>query len=138
VTGLAQTDEKVWIPKISDERLNELAKKIKPVVRIKGQPRYIQPVDLRGVAYTWDPKPAGHAKGLAELCVITTYHSYGAPMFFKPSVAEVIAAIPEEHLDKVIAFEIISSPNTADDLNAEHEALNAGYHVAKTRLYMCS
>jgi hypothetical protein len=54
---------------------------------------------------------------------------------FKPSIAEVLAQIPEEHLEQVLAFEIVDSPNNVDDLNAEREALNAGYHIATTRLY---
>lgn len=132
---LAQTTETVWIPPITDERLNELAEKIKPIVRMDDEPHYIEPVDLRRTAYTWDPKPADRAEGLGEICDIRTYHSYGAPVYFKPSIAEVIAAIPEEHLGEVVAFEIVESPETADDLNKELEALNAGYHVATTRLY---
>ena len=50
-------------------------------------------------------------------------------------VAEVLKQIPEDILNQVIAFEIIGQPETADDLNKEQEALNAGYHVATTRLY---
>lgn len=40
-----------------------------------------------------------------------------------------------EHLDRVVAFEIIEGPDTVDDLNKEHEATAAGYHVALARLY---
>jgi len=135
VTELAQTEEKVWIPTMTNERLAELYERIKPVVRVNGVPHHIEPVDLRRTAYTWDPKPTDCVEGLQKICDITTYHRYGAPMFFKPSIAEVIAAIPEKHLGEVVAFEIVESPDTADDLNREHEALNAGYHVARTRLY---
>ena len=66
-----------------------------PVVQFarKGK-RYIKPVDLFGIAYTWDPKPAGKAKDVKPLCDITTYHTYGYYGFFKPSIAEVLAQIP--------------------------------------------
>lgn len=132
-------NQKVWIPEITDKELKRRARRIKPTVRFgKGtreRLRYIKPVNLRNVAYTWDPKPAEVAKGLSPLRVITTYHGYGAPSFFKPSVAEVLAAIPDDIIDQVVAFEIIKCPETVDDLNREPEALNAGYHVAITRLY---
>jgi hypothetical protein len=96
---------------------------------------FIDAVDPFNVAYTWDPKPTDEATGLKDLREITTYHSFSYHGFFKPSIAEVLAQIPEEHLDTVVAFEIIASPDTVDDLNREHEALSAGYHVATTRLY---
>lgn len=132
-----KVEKKIWIPEVSEERIRELADRIKPVVQFARKGKcYIQPVDLFGVAYTWEPKPADKATGLKSLCDITTYHTYGYYGFFKPSVAEVLAQIPAEHLDKVVAFEIVRSPDTVDDLNQEHEALNAGYHVAMTRLYI--
>lgn len=135
---VTEKEKKVWIPKVPEERIRALAERIKPVVR---RPRsrdlhYIVPVDLFHVAYTWDPKLAEKATDLKAVCDITTYHTYGYHGFFKPSIAEVLAQIPEEYLDRVVAFEIVESPNTADDLNREREALNAGYHVAKTRLYV--
>ena len=133
----ARVEKKSWIPEVPKKRIQKLAERIKPVVQFasKGK-RYIKPVDLFGVAYTWDPKAANKAPGLKPLCDIITYHTYGYYGFFKPSIAEILAQIPAEHLDKVVAFEIVGSPETADDLNEEHEALNAGYHVATTRLYV--
>ena len=59
--------------------------------------------------------------------------SYG---MFKPSIAEVISCIPEYMWKKVYAFEIVDKPRDASDLNKEREALNAGFHVATTRLYL--
>ncbi len=129
--------KKVWIPEIPEKRIRELAERIKPVVEFQGRgPCYIKPVDLFEVAYTWDPSPARSARGLKALCDITTYHTYGYYGFFKPSIAEVLAQIPKEHLDKVVAFQIVGSPQDSGDLNRELEALNAGYHVATTRLYV--
>lgn len=124
--------EKVWIPEVPEERIRELAERIKPVIN----GRYIKPVDLFKVAYTWDPKLAKRAVNLEPVRDITTYHTFGYYGFFKPSIAEVLAQIPADLLEKVVAFEIIGSPTTADDLNRESVALNAGYHVAVTRLYI--
>jgi hypothetical protein len=129
-------ETKSWIPEISDERLAELSERIKPLVRNgDGELCYIRPVDLRGTAYTWSPKIIEKAGEMNVITDITTYHTYGYYGFFKPSIGEVLAQIPAEYVDRVVAFEIIKSPETADDLNREKAALNAGYHVATTRLY---
>ena len=128
------SEQKVWIPEITDNTLAKLAERIKPVVDFGGRIRnlqYIKPCDLRKIAYPWDPTPAKEAKDLEKIVDIKTYHSYGAPVFFKPSIAEVIAQIPKEHLDEVTAFEILESIDPCSD----NDALNAGYHIAVTRLY---
>lgn len=138
--------QKNWIPKVPEEHIRELADKIKPVVRFahgaegpflsaKGFPYYIEPVDLFRIAYAWDPKPTEEATQFKPICDITTFHTYAYYGFFKPTIAEVLSQIPDEYLDTVIAFEIVGQPETATDLNREREALNAGYHVATTRLY---
>lgn len=125
-----------WIPEITDERLAELVERIKPIVRWdNGDQYYIEPVDPRGVAFTWDPTPTKKAMGLMPIRDITTYHTFGYHGMFKPSIAEVLAMIPEDVIDEVVAFEIVELPETADDLNKNFEALIDGYHVAKTRLY---
>ncbi len=126
-----------WIPKVPKERIKELAKRIRPVVwfPVIGL-CYIKRVDPFNIAFTWDPRPRWKVFGLKAICDITTYHTYGYYGFFKPSIAEVLAQIPAELLDKVVAFETVERPETVDDLNREREALNAGYHVATTRLYV--
>lgn len=137
----AQTEKKIWIPEISDESLNELASRIRPIHNFGGIRRYVKPDKeaedyLRGTAYAWSPKPSASPLGrLKSICDITTYHTYAFYDFFKPTIAEVVAQITEEHLKDVVAFEIIDSPDDVNDLNRKHEALNAGYHVATTRLF---
>lgn len=110
-------------------------RKIRPVVRFGNVPWYIKPTDPRKIAFAWDPKKAAETEGLQEVCEITTYHLFGYHGFFKPSVAEVLAQIPEEYLDNAVAFEIIKWPKTVDDLNLQSEVVRAGYHQATTRLY---
>jgi hypothetical protein len=124
-----------YIPKGSKKKIVELAEKIQPVITIDGHLTHIKPSDLFNVSYVWDPKPTQKAIGLKAVADIRTYHGYGYYGFFKPSVAEVIAQIPENLVQTIVAFEIVESPETADDLNKEPEALNEGFHVAKTRLY---
>ena len=126
------------IPKISDKKLNELYERIRPVIRYaevkyggkthyekhsEGDLYYIKKVDPRGVAFTWSPEPDEKASGLVEMTDITTYHSYGYHGFFKPSVAEVLAQIPEKYLDDVVAFQTGGASIAGD------------YHSATTILY---
>lgn len=128
--------DKVWIPELPRERIMELSLRIRPVVTYgKNGPFYIKSVDLYQVAYTWEPVPVRRAYGLKVLCDMKTYHRFDYCGFFKPTLAEVLAQIPEAYVEKAIAFEIVSQPKTSDDLNTDREALNAGYHVATTRLY---
>ena len=123
------------VPQITDERLAELAERIKPVIRKNDVLYSIKPVDLRKIAFIWDPTEDGEAPALESIGEIRTYHKFGHPGFFKPSIAEVLAMIPDEFINNVEFFEIIESPKNADDLNKEKEALAMGYHVARTRLY---
>ena len=126
--------------KISDERLEQLCAKIKPVVRYatvsyggkstcerhsEGDLYYIEDVNPRNVAFTWDPKPKDEAIGLKELSQIKTFHTYGYQGFFKPSIAEVLAQIPDSLLERTVAFETVS----------ESVEFEGQYHLALTRLY---
>ena len=132
-----QSNIKVWIPCISKEQLQKLAERIQPVAcDIGGKRFYIQVANIFA-CYTWDPVLVKRALGLRKVCDITTYHAHcGSPLSFEASVADILAQIPAKYLAKIVAFEIVRSPKTADDLNRDKKALNAGYHVALTRLYI--
>jgi hypothetical protein len=135
-----------WIPAISNERLAELGARIKPVIRFAtgerglfqdrhGVAYFIEDVDPRRTAFTWDPKPTTPAEDLRTVTEVITYHTWAYYGFFKPSIAEVLAQIPGELVDRVTAFEIVQAPETAADLNIDKKAFDAGLHVATTRLY---
>lgn len=130
-----KTEERVWIPTLSPAELARRVAQIRPVVRKTSILNFIEPVDPVNQSYLWDPKVTEPAPELVEASVIKTYHEYGAPNMFKPSIAEVLAAIPEDQIAGLVAFEIIGQPQSAEDLNDEREALDAGYHMALTRLY---
>ena len=112
------------ILEISEGELKLLSKRIKPLVRRDGGLRYIQQVDLRKVSFLWDPQIRGKAKGLELVKEIETLHTYGAPVYFKPSIAEVIAQIPKEDLATIDAFE-----------TTHPFGVQGGHHVATTKLY---
>lgn len=116
------------VPKISDERLAKLSPRIKPVVEKDGKLFYIKDVNPRTTAFTWDPTPTVEAEDLVRLTTIPTRHTFGAPAFFKPSIAEVLAQIPLEYLDDVVAFETLSDNLLARDIRN-------GWHITTTILY---
>lgn len=125
------------IPEISDEKLSILMSQIRPVIKDEdGYLFYIKPVDPRGVSYTWSYELTDMAGDLRYLTEIKTYHSFGYRGFFKPSIAEVLAQIPEFLIPETVAFEIVNRPKHADDLNRESFITSYCYaHVADTRLY---
>ncbi len=123
------------IPPITDERLAQLVTRIRPVVRGGSNAlHWIKPCDPRGEAFTWDPKRLGRAQNLVKHATIRTLHTYGYYGMFKPSIAEVLAQIPEALLEQTVAFET-TGPRDAAALNDDSAALNAGFHVATTVLY---
>ncbi len=137
---------RVWIPKAPKSSIQKLARRIKPVVRFRkgkdalirskrGKLYYIKPVDLFEVSFLWAPQAERLAEGLVPITDITTYHAFGYYGLFKSSIAEVLSQIPAVLVERVVAFEIISQPETADDMRREKDALAAGYHVATVRLY---
>ena len=121
------------IPAISRERVIELVEQIQPLVERDGELWRIAPCDPWKVAFSWSPSLRSRATGLEAVRTIRTLHTFGAPVFFKPTVAEVLAQLPDD-LEGVVAFST-EGPDDADDLNREIEALNAGFHVATTTLY---
>lgn len=92
------------------------------------------PSNLRS-EFAWSPKWLRHvADGeLVPVKKVRTLHTYEHPSMFKPSIAEVLAQAPDD-LHKYVAFSV-AGPETADDLNRERDALNAGFHVAVTTYY---
>ncbi len=130
------------IPEISDERLETLIKKVKPVVRcsrlldtelVRPNPEgdllcYIKYDDPRMDNFVQNPKPKSIAEGLKHLADIKTYHKFGVPVIFSPSIAEVLAQIPKKYLDEAVAFETIAN-------GLSHDNLVDDYHVTVTRLY---
>jgi hypothetical protein len=117
------------LPKLSRDELLARAFRIKPMkADEKGRPHFIKPCDLETTAFTWDPELMEAAKGLTEIDTIVTYHSYGAPSFFKPDISEVLAQIPKELAGKVTAF-------MTDTDDAQPFAEGGSYHRGITRLF---
>ena len=92
------------VPEISDERLAELSKRITPVLLQDGKLVSIKNVHPRKESFTWSENETEECEDLIDLIDISTDHTCSYYGFFKPSIAEVLAQIPEEYLDYVVAF----------------------------------
>lgn len=97
---------------ISDEKVAELLLRIKPLVpngNDDGKLWEIElPEDLRRTAFRWDPKFTKPSDVTPKYILeeITTYHRCGYIGLFKPDIVEVLAQIPEDLLDQVVAFDV--------------------------------
>jgi hypothetical protein len=123
------TQQKSPIPKLSSDELLSRAFRIKPLkADDDGTLHFIKSCDIETTAFAWDPERIQEAKGLTPLREITTFHSYGAPVFFKPDISEVLAQIPAELLDRVSAF--TTEPDYGNQFTD-----GGSYHRGVTTLY---
>ena len=130
-------ERKFEIPQMSNGDIAKWYATIKPIVKNGGKPTYLRELsnsELENVAYTWLNKPEDYGDvvdftKLSVLADVKMLHGWGYYGFFKPSVGEVIRQIPEEYIEKVVAFEIIRG---AIGMNT---IFNAGFHVSIVRLY---
>lgn len=90
------------VPDITDEQIEEMLEVMQPIeaVKIDGRRRFrlvdVKRVDPRSVAYTWSMKLMRMVRvyeGGLDSIRVPTFHSFGAPVFFKPSLAEVLGCI---------------------------------------------
>lgn len=131
-------NRKFEIPEMSTEEIARWYATIKPIVNGDTYLRELSERELTNTAYTYlkDPRDYADKVDFSKLSVLEDMkmlHGYGYPMFFKPSVGEVIRQIPAEYLEKVVAFEIIDG---AIAMNSTFkDELNAGFHVSIVRLY---
>ena len=89
------------------------------------------PDDLVSTSFLWEKRPLEAATGLSEIARIKTYHTFGYIGLFKPSVREVMVCIPEDLLDKVVAYETLTP--ALDQLDPK--CLKKDIHNATTILY---
>lgn len=96
---LWSTTKPVYVPDLFDHELAEM-RMIEPLLSVPQTCCYrrikdIQSVDPRGQSYLWDAEPIGEQMAFGPLGRVTimSFHRFGAPSFFKPSLAEVYASI---------------------------------------------
>lgn len=120
----------------ADIRTLKLAKKIKPVVRLKvwnlpiKQMFYIEPVDLKQPDFGKDAKAVCKAEKLVKLATVNMYfHAVGYKIPFKPTIEEVLNQIPSEYIKEAVAFKVEPAYSVDDYLS------NLNYLQGKTTLY---
>lgn len=134
----------VSIPDISDEELLRRYQKIKPIVEVECVKYFLREFskeELKNQSYINEAEKDIVKKVNMRLFVPCTgqdfecIHKYGHPMFFKPSIAEVLAQIPDGQVDFVDAFEIIEFPQVDNELIRNKIVFDNGYHISMVRLY---
>lgn len=138
IDELYYTTEMELIPKISETMLYQLAKQIHPIKRIREN--IYRKIDieytddfLRNTSFIWDAKLIGPELMFSPLNSISliTYHRYGAPALFKPSIAEVMAQLMgkfNKGWDKIKYFTLLSD-------NLDSSNVIGEYHWCKCVLF---
>lgn len=133
----------VSIPEISKEELLARYKRIKPIVEIEGENYFLREFtesELTDISYIWNKNENKREPVNMDLFVprgknFECIHAYGHPALFKPSIAEVLAQIPERDVPYVDAFKIIESPKTSSDFAKNQIVFDNGFHISKVQLY---
>lgn len=95
---------------ISAELLAERIKRFTPLIFSDDKLHTFKIPDLRRVAFTWEPTELQPlSQPVEEIMVSPTHHSCGYYGFFKPSIAEVLAQVPENLDPRANAFYIDTS-----------------------------
>lgn len=134
--------EKLEIPKISDNRLKELYNLLKPIVTIEEMKYLLREftfAELRDISYIWnqdkDKREIVDGNKLETIDDFLCLHTWGYYGLFKPSIAEVLAQIPENLINNASNFEIIESPEIREDVFKYPEVIDNGFHLSKVRVY---
>jgi len=136
-------ERKIEIPKMAQIEIAKWYENIKPIVQKAGETVYLRQLnerELTGTVYTRLTKELDYGDKvdfykLSVLANVKMLHVCNSDTTFEPTVGEVISQIPEELLEKTVAFQIIYSPSTRADLNLFKEELDAGFHVSVVQLY---
>lgn len=140
------------VPEIKKERLEALALHIKPVLRYlrdletdelirseNGRLLFYSKTKINPHDWKFQSnfKPGKLAKGLKPFEEIGTYHEYAASAMCRASIADVIAQLPGNLIERVAAFEINHLPleKYKESCPLGTLPINWGFHYARTRLY---
>lgn len=102
------------VPEITDERLQLLSSKIKPLIRGRDDKlHYAAEEDLRTKSFTWGNPTGTPLADLTDVFRMETVHDCGYWGLFKPSVAEVLAQLQEQNIPYVNCFETLTDNTIA-------------------------
>lgn len=83
------------VPTITDEELERRMARFTPCAAKNGAVHKIKPVDPRQTAYTWSPELLDEVV-FTQSRSVPTDHDCAYYGFFKPSIAEVLAQVPND------------------------------------------
>ena len=131
-----------FLPTIDDNKLRELYKTLKPIVTIEEIKYLLKEFtleQLRNQSYIWnaneDKREIVEPGKLEIVDDFLCLHTWGYYGLFKPSIAEVLAQVPDYVAKEANTFEIIESPETREDLFRYPEIIDNGFHLSKVRAY---
>lgn len=126
------------IPDISDKELKIRYSKVKPLVEIDEVTYTLKRFTFTALSnrsYLWnkheDKRNIVHKEELEKIEDFICLHTCGYCGLFKPSIAEVLAQLPEKSVKEANYFEIIEQPETIDDVYR----YTTQYHVSLVRTY---
>ena len=124
---------KAEVPPISDELLSERLKRFAVLVQKDGELFRRTPCDPRNIAFTWEKPTEGGPVQFKEVTRTRTKHTCGYHAFFKPSLAEVLAQMPDDVGD-ANAFFIITDTFATGETDADDIQLfkDGSGHLATT------
>lgn len=138
-------ETKIILPNINDNELLERYKNIKPIVYNWDDYffyylRNFNLNELKELTFLYDINKNISKRVKHNNCVtvdildeFSCYHKYKSPMFFKPTIAEILSQFPDELLNEANAFYLYEYPKNSFDLNNQFDILNAGCHKSKVR-----
>ena len=125
---------------INDSELRARFRNAKPLYRDKKTTQlYLLKISeslttLRKQAFTWKPELSNPvAEPIEAIMTIDTYHTSPGLVFFKPTIAEILAQIPDSLLGEKIYFEV-RLPDLDGSANNQ-KFIKFGFHNAKTTFY---
>ena len=134
--------EKLVIPKIDDKTLAGFYRLLKPIVTIDEVKYLLKEFSLeqlRDISYIWDrnedKRDVVDSNKLEPVEDFLCLHTWGYYGLFKPSIAEILAQVPEKTICEANVFEIIEKPETRADVFRYPEVVDNGFHLSKVRSY---
>lgn len=139
----------VMLKKINDLELEQLSKKIKPIVRVgkNGRRCYLEGISFGNVKegnfFDWTHwkgfKITPISKGLMPLCVAEIPHSFATASFPRPRIKNIYEYIfnnfSEAGIEDIDSFEIIHMDVSKMGLARYPENTKKGEHVSIVRFY---
>ena len=129
-------EREISIPRYSRKKIFELSRRIRPLLyfRRKGLCYIKVDGDIFLADYMSVAKPAERAIGLRRFRYIMFFSTMlRGKTYFRPTVSEILAQIPDVYLEKVVAFEVMGQ--LTDDTDLVKRAYETGYRVGLVCLY---